>query len=125
MLKRMVCLAVATAFCLIAVQPIAAAGPDASGEALASSHRSSAASAMPRVEIFSSPSCKYCVMAKDYFRDKGVRFVDYNVTKDVVAATRMYPLNPRGVLPFVIINGNAVVGYVPKVYDKLLADAEP
>jgi glutaredoxin len=82
------------------------------------------ASAAPAVEIFSSPSCQYCVMAKDWFRQKGVAFVEYNVTRDNVAASRMYPANPRGILPFVLIRGRPVIGFVPEEYDRLLRRAD-
>lgn len=101
--------------------PMLTAGPARTEPPMAPTHTGTFQESAPRVEIFSSPSCKYCVMAKQYFQEKGIQYITYNVSKGAVAAARMYPLNPRGMLPFVIFNGKAVVGFVPEAYEKLLS----
>ena len=38
---------------------------------------------MKTVEIYSTPSCHFCHIAKDFFNDHGVVFTDYNVAEDM------------------------------------------
>ncbi|MFZ7127441.1 MAG: glutaredoxin family protein [Desulfobacterales bacterium] len=121
-MKRLALASLLLAWLLAAPSEWAPAGETVAEPPLAPTHDSSATPEI-RVEIFSSPTCKYCVMAKAYFREKGVPYVDYNVNRDGVAAARMAPINPRGILPLVMIDGKAVIGFMPEVYDRLLADS--
>jgi glutaredoxin 3 len=43
----------------------------------------------PRVIVFSTPTCSFCNMAKKYFREKGIKFNDVDVSKDPAAARDM------------------------------------
>lgn len=38
---------------------------------------------MKTVEIYSTPTCHFCHVAKDFFNDHGVAFTDYNVGEDM------------------------------------------
>jgi glutaredoxin len=38
---------------------------------------------MKTVEIYSTPTCHFCHVAKDFFNDHGVTFTDYNVAEDM------------------------------------------
>jgi glutaredoxin len=89
---------------------------------MAPAHRTANPLPAATVEIFSSPRCKYCDMAKTYFREKRIPFTEYNVDENRAAASRMVTMNPRGILPFVLINGRRVTGFMPEVYDRLLDD---
>ena len=35
---------------------------------------------MKKVIIYSTPTCTYCLMAKDFFREKGVEFEEIDVS---------------------------------------------
>jgi glutaredoxin len=102
--------------------PAAASGPDRPQPPMAPAHRTVNPLPAATVEIFSSPRCKYCDMAKTYFREKRIPFTEYNVDENRAAASRMVTMNPRGILPFVLINGRRVTGFMPEVYDRLLDD---
>ena len=41
------------------------------------------------VTLYSTPSCAYCRMAKDYFRRAGISFTEYNVAADQRKAGEM------------------------------------
>src|SRR5271157_4554486 len=34
------------------------------------------------VIVYSTPDCRYCSMAKSFFKDKGIKFTDYDVSAD-------------------------------------------
>ena len=35
-----------------------------------------------KVLVYSTPTCPYCVMAKQYLKDKEIEFEDFNVAED-------------------------------------------
>ncbi|MBC7219776.1 MAG: hypothetical protein H5T49_06595, partial [Hadesarchaea archaeon] len=43
----------------------------------------------PVVKIYTTPTCPYCTMAKNFLRENGVEFVEKNVAIDHAAAVEM------------------------------------
>lgn len=74
----------------------------------------------PRVIIFSTPTCSFCNMAKKYFREKGVRFTDVDVSRDAAAARDMVRRSGQQGVPVIDIGGKIVVGFDRPKLDKLL-----
>ena len=65
----------------------------------------------PRVIVFSTPTCTYCNAAKRYFRQKGVRFKDVDVSRDQAAARDMLRRSGQMGVPVIDIGGKIVVGF--------------
>jgi glutaredoxin 3 len=65
----------------------------------------------PRVIIFSTPTCSFCNMAKQYFRQKGVKFKDVDVSRDPTAARDMVRRSGQQGVPVIDIGGKIVVGF--------------
>lgn len=80
----------------------------------------SVASEKPSVEIYTTSWCGYCEKAKNFFRSKGIDFVEYDIEKDKQAARRMMSLTPTRAVPFVVINGQGVQGYSEQAYELAL-----
>ncbi len=74
----------------------------------------------PRVIVFSTPTCTYCNAAKRYFREKGIRFNDIDVTRDPAAARDMVRRSGQQGVPVIDIGGRIVVGFNRPVIDQLL-----
>lgn len=74
----------------------------------------------PRVIIFTTPTCTYCNMAKRYFREKGVRFRDVDVSRDAAAARDMLRRSRQSGVPVIDIGGRIVVGFDRPKIDQLL-----
>ncbi len=74
----------------------------------------------PRVIIFSTPTCSYCNMAKQYFRQKKVRFRDVDVSRDPVAARDLVRRSGQMGVPVVDIGGKIIVGFDRPKIDQLL-----
>ncbi len=74
----------------------------------------------PRVIVFSTPTCTYCNAAKRYFREKGVKFNDIDVTRDPAAARDMVRRSGQQGVPVIDIGGRIVVGFNRPVIDQLL-----
>jgi glutaredoxin-like YruB-family protein len=68
------------------------------------------------VELYTTSWCPYCHKARDFFRSRGIPFVEYNVEKDKNAASRMRSLTRSQSVPFVVINGKGIQGYSAAAY---------
>lgn len=74
----------------------------------------------PRVILFTTPSCTYCRAAKNYLRQRGVRFKDVDVSKDGVAARDMLKRSGQSGVPVIDIGGKIVVGFDRPKIDRFL-----
>jgi glutaredoxin-like YruB-family protein len=74
----------------------------------------------PRVIVFSTPTCTYCNIAKKYFREKGVKFKDVDVSRDAAAARDMVRRSGQQGVPVIDIGGKIVVGFDRPKIEKYL-----
>jgi len=65
----------------------------------------------PKVVVFSTPTCSYCNMAKSYFREKGIKFTDIDISRDQAAARDMVRRSGQMGVPVIDIGGKLVVGF--------------
>lgn len=65
----------------------------------------------PKVLVFSTPTCSFCNMAKKYFREKGVKFTDIDVSRDQAAARDMVRRSGQMGVPVIDIGGKIIVGF--------------
>ena len=72
------------------------------------------------VVLFASPSCKWCTVAKKYFKDNGIRFKTIDITKDQQAAKDCMKHGCRGV-PVVLIGSRWICGFDQGKIEKALA----
>ncbi len=75
---------------------------------------------MKKITVYSTVSCPYCTMAKDYFTQKGLAYEDKNVGMDRQAAQEMIMKSGQMGVPVIDIGGKVVVGYQPDVFEKLI-----
>jgi glutaredoxin 3 len=73
-----------------------------------------------RVVVFSTPTCGYCTAAKQYFRQKGIKFQDVDVSKDPSAARDMVRRSGQQGVPVIDIGGKIVVGFDRPKINQLL-----
>ncbi len=74
----------------------------------------------PRVIVFSTPTCTYCNAAKRYFREKGIKFNDVDVSRDPAAARDMVRRSGQQGVPVIDIGGRIIVGFNRPMIDQLL-----
>lgn len=75
---------------------------------------------MKEVTIYSTPSCHFCHMAKDYLKEKGIAFTDHNVAEDMEARKEMIEMTGQLGVPVILIGTDAIVGYDKSKVDELL-----
>jgi glutaredoxin-like YruB-family protein len=73
-----------------------------------------------KVIVYSTPTCPYCVIVKQYLTKKGVAFKDVDVSRDHVAAQEMINKSGQMGVPVIDIDGKIVVGFQPDVFEQLI-----
>jgi glutaredoxin 3 len=73
-----------------------------------------------RVIVFSTPTCTYCNQAKRYFRERGVKYRDVDVSRDPAAARDMVRRSGQQGVPVIDIGGKIIVGFNRPEVDRLL-----
>lgn len=66
---------------------------------------------MKPITIYSTPSCVYCKMAKAYFDQKGIKYVDKDVMVDEVAREEMIKKSGQLGVPVLDIDGKIIIGF--------------
>jgi glutaredoxin 3 len=74
-----------------------------------------------KVIVYSTPTCPYCTMAKQYFTDNGVVYEDVNVAADRSRAMEMVEKSGQMGVPVIDIGGSVVVGFQPDAFKELLS----
>jgi glutaredoxin 3 len=72
------------------------------------------------VVVYSTPSCAYCGMVKDFLRKKQVAFEEYDVSRDPRKADEMVRKSGQMGVPVVDVNGRILVGYRPAEIESAL-----
>jgi len=75
---------------------------------------------MKKVKVFSTPTCPYCHMAKDYLTDKKVSFEDIDVSQDQQQAQKMIERSGEMGVPQLWIDDQIVIGFNKPAIDHLL-----
>ncbi|MDO8424198.1 MAG: glutaredoxin domain-containing protein [bacterium] len=76
---------------------------------------------MKKVEIYSTATCHFCHMAKDFFQENGIAFTDYNVGTDLAKRAEMLEKSGQMGVPVIVIdNKDVVVGFDQSKLSKLL-----
>ncbi|WP_077074248.1 glutaredoxin family protein [Aedoeadaptatus urinae] len=65
---------------------------------------------MSKVVVYTSNTCPYCTMAKDYLKEKGVEFEEKNVQNDAAARDELISMGYTGV-PVLVIGEEEIVGF--------------
>ncbi len=72
-----------------------------------------------KVVVFSSNTCGYCTMAKEYLNEKGVSFEERNVSSDIEARKELMSKGFMGV-PVIYVDDEVIQGFDKAKLDSLL-----
>ncbi len=75
---------------------------------------------MSKVKVYSTKTCPYCYMLKDYLKAKDVSFDDIDVGSDYNAAMEMIRISGQRGVPVADVNGQVIVGFDQKRIEKAL-----
>lgn len=75
---------------------------------------------MSQVIIYTTPTCVYCKMAKEFFKKNNVAYEEYNVAEDDKAREEMVKKSRQLGVPVIDVNGGIFVGFDQKGLKKAL-----
>ena len=73
-----------------------------------------------KIIVYSTQSCPYCVMAKDYMKQHGFKYSDIDVSADRAKAEEMIEKSGQMGVPVIDIDGQIIVGFNKPKIAKLL-----
>lgn len=63
------------------------------------------------VTIYSTPTCHFCQMAKEFFAEKNIEFTNYDVSQDAAKREEMIQMTGQLGVPVIVISGDIMVGF--------------
>ena len=72
------------------------------------------------IKIYTTPTCVYCRMAKDFFKKHNVQYEEYNVTEDLKAREEMVSKSGQMGVPVIDVEGELIVGFDKERLTELL-----
>ncbi|MBU6321562.1 MAG: glutaredoxin family protein [Patescibacteria group bacterium] len=63
------------------------------------------------VTIYSTPTCHFCQMTKDFLKEKGVNYTDYNVATDLEKRQEMIQRSGQMGVPVIFVGDKMIVGF--------------
>ena len=72
------------------------------------------------VKVYSTPSCPWCTVAKNFLASKNVQFEDVDVSRNREAAMEMIQKSGQRGVPVIDINGKIIVGFDQATIETLI-----
>jgi glutaredoxin-like YruB-family protein len=66
---------------------------------------------MKTVTIYSTPTCHYCNLAKNFLKQHGIAFTEHNVATDRAKAQEMIQKSGQMGVPVILIDQEVIVGF--------------
>ncbi len=75
------------------------------------------------IEIFTTPTCPYCLMTKELLNQKKVSYVEHNVAVDEEARQKMVQISGQLGVPVIVIDEEVIVGFDHNALENALREA--
>jgi glutaredoxin-like YruB-family protein len=76
---------------------------------------------MKNVTIYSTPTCHFCALAKEYFKTHNISYTEHNVASDLERRKEMIDKSGQMGVPVIDIDGQIMVGFEEGQLAALLA----
>ena len=77
-----------------------------------------------KIKVYSTPTCPYCHLVKEYLKEKGVEFEDIDVSQNESALQELIQKTGAMAVPVIDIDGEIVIGFDKEKIDQLLASKQ-
>jgi glutaredoxin-like YruB-family protein len=75
---------------------------------------------MKKVTIYSTPTCHFCSLAKDYFNENKIQFEAFDVASDLQKRREMVEKSGQLGVPVILIDNEVIVGFDKSKIDQVL-----
>jgi glutaredoxin 3 len=76
------------------------------------------------VVVYTTPTCPYCRLAKQFLTERGVPYVERDVAADPAAAADLMRLTRQRAVPVITVDGQVVIGFDRPALERLLGTAQ-
>ena len=63
------------------------------------------------VTIYSTPTCHFCQMTKDFLKEKGIAYTDFDVAHDLAKRQEMIQKSGQMGVPVIFVGNEMIVGF--------------
>jgi glutaredoxin-like YruB-family protein len=75
---------------------------------------------MPKVIIYTTTTCPFCKMAKDFFKENNIEYTEKNVEIDGEALKEMVEKSGQMGVPVIDIDNQIIVGFDEEAFRNIL-----
>lgn len=75
---------------------------------------------MVKIRILTMPTCPFCKMAKEFLKEKGIKFEEIDATADREATQKFIKKSGEMGVPQLEINGKMIMGFDKQVWEREL-----
>ncbi len=75
------------------------------------------------VNIYSTPTCHFCQMAKEFFAENNIQYTNFDVSKDLEKRQEMFTITSQMGVPVIVIGEDVVIGFDKEKISELLGVA--
>jgi len=75
---------------------------------------------MSKVTIYSTPTCPYCIRAKEFLKEKNIEFEDIDVSANPDKAEEIVQKSGQMGVPVLDIGGKIIIGFDKEAIQKAL-----
>jgi glutaredoxin-like YruB-family protein len=73
-----------------------------------------------QVTIYTTPTCHFCHMSKEFFKENGVAYVEHDVANDPVQRQEMIDKSGQMGVPVIFVGDEMVIGFDKRRLTELL-----
>ena len=63
------------------------------------------------VTIYSTPTCHFCKLAKEFFAEKNIEYTNFDVAADAQKREEMIQMTGQLGVPVIVVGGDIMVGF--------------
>jgi glutaredoxin 3 len=64
-----------------------------------------------KVTIYSTPTCHFCQMTKDFLKEKNIGYTEYNVAQDLEKRQEMIQKSGQMGVPVIYVGDELIIGF--------------
>ena len=63
------------------------------------------------ITMYTTPTCHFCHMAKEFLKEKGIEYTDYNVAEDADKRQEMIERSGQMGVPVIFVGDKMLIGF--------------
>lgn len=73
-----------------------------------------------KVEIYSTVTCHFCNLAKEWFEENNINYINYDVTVDAPKRKEMVEITGQMGVPVIKIENDVIIGFDKEALSQIL-----